>query len=312
MNRKRPTPAWRAGPPPRGGGRPTDIHSTGVFPAGPGGRPPGAGRGDDDSELLGRHGQRFRDLCALQDPKVRRERGEFAAEGEHAASALLHSTIEVRSLVVDVARAAHFPNLIKKARARRVPVFMARSQDFARLADSVHPSGILAVGALPARPALDVVAALLRERGLGVALDRLADPSNVGAVARTLEFFGGRHMLVSGSSADPFSARAIRASQGALFSLSIADRVELPPLLERVRAGGGVVIGTIPEGGVPLSKFKCPRGPKLLLFGNEARGLAPEAKDRADVSVTIEKTGETASLNVGAAAAILLYTLSRS
>jgi TrmH family RNA methyltransferase len=137
-------------------------------------------------------------------------------------------------------------------------------------------------------------------RPLTVALWRLADPGNVGALLRTADAFGAAVALSDGC-ADPLSPKALRASAGAIFRVPLVGWDEAP----------GRRIALVAHGGRPLDEVLAGVEPPLtLLLGSEREGLPDDlVTDRH--KATIELAGAAESLNVAAAGAIALYELSR-
>jgi len=136
-------------------------------------------------------------------------------------------------------------------------------------------------------------------RDVTVALWRLSDPGNVGAILRTADAFGASVALSDGC-ADPLGPRAVRASAGAIFRVPLVAWGALP---ERQLA-------LVAHGGEPLTEAAGLAPPLALLAGSEREGLPDDlVTDRR--KVTIRLPGDAESLNVAAAAAIALYELSR-
>jgi 23S rRNA (uridine2479-2'-O)-methyltransferase len=172
------------------------------------------------------------------------------------------------------------------------------------LSDRDEPSELLAVLELPPDD-------LSRIRpGLVVVFDRPSSPGNLGSVIRSADAFGAVGVVVTGHAADPYDPVAVRASQGALFAVPV------------VRAGGGAdvaawldgtrarVVGSSAHGAVPLADADL-RGDVVLVLGNETRGMSVAWRDRCGEVVAIPAGGVAGSLNVAAAAAILLYEARR-
>jgi len=130
---------------------------------------------------------------------------------------------------------------------------------------------------------------------LVVALDGVQDPGNVGTIVRLAAAFDAGVALLPGC-ADPFSPKAIRASAGAILSVPIAP-VSVSHLIETGRpllyadAGGDAA---------------APSRDAILVLGSEGRGVSSDIRDHGK-PIGIETTGRVESLNVAAAAAILLW-----
>ncbi len=140
-----------------------------------------------------------------------------------------------------------------------------------------------------------------------LALDRVADPANVGAIVRTARALAIDLLVLGRGCGDPWSRRAMRASMGAVLDQPLVDDVELVELVASARdlvwwaadadAASAALDGTVAP-------------PRLaIVLGNEGAGITPEVRARCDASVRIPIRSEVDSLNVAAAAAILAWAL---
>jgi TrmH family RNA methyltransferase len=170
---------------------------------------------------------------------------------------------------------------------------------FNALSQTITPQGVMAVARVVERPFADALKAARDARWPLVVLDGLQDPGNVGTICRTAAAAGAPALAVLPGTADPFSAKAVRASAGNVFRL-LVSRAD-PSDLEGLRAYGASATGGAPLLSAPLEKAD------VLLLGSEAHGLS-----RKDVElVTIPVADEVESLNVAAAAAVLLFEIRR-
>jgi RNA methyltransferase, TrmH family len=168
---------------------------------------------------------------------------------------------------------------------------------FRELSQTQTPQGVLAIGrATLASPTAAIAAARAAGWPLLV-LDRVQDPGNVGAIARSAAAAGAPALAVLPGTADPFGAKAIRASAGHVFNLVVAEATwdDLEGL-HCLGAGAG---------GTPLEEADLASAGALVL-GSEAHGLS-----RPLETVALPMAAGVESLGVAAAAAILLYELRR-
>ena len=171
--------------------------------------------------------------------------------------------------------------------------------------------------ALEAGPLPDVELASLAgtdATGWIVALDGVEDPRNLGAVLRIAEAAGARGALLPDRRSAPLSPVVARASAGALEHLPIASVPNLVRALEELKTDHGYwVHAAAPEADRDL--FELPdrllEGRLVLVLGAEGRGLRPGVRTAVDVFVRIPMAGSVASLNVSAAAAVVLFEWSR-
>jgi TrmH family RNA methyltransferase len=142
---------------------------------------------------------------------------------------------------------------------------------------------------------------------LALVLDGLQDPGNVGTLVRTAAWFGFRAVFHTPDTADPYGPKAVQASMGALFRVKTA---EIDDAWWASLPEGTPVLGTFLEGESVFGANLPAAG--LLVLGNEGHGIGPLAA-RINRRLTVPRFGEGAeSLNVAAAAAVLMAEFRRS
>ncbi len=199
--------------------------------------------------------------------------------------------------------------LLELARAKRVATQEVSAPEFERLAPAgTRTQGVLLeVGPLPRVPLEDLLGGPA-PRWL-VAVDGVEDPQNLGAVARVAEAAGVRGLLLPARRAAPLGATAARASAGALELLPVCIVVNLARSLGELKGQGFWVLGTDAAQGEDL--FAAPerlfQGDLVLALGAEGRGLRPGVRSATDALLRIPLVGSVESLNVAAAAAVVLF-----
>ena len=143
-------------------------------------------------------------------------------------------------------------------------------------------------------------------------LDGVQDPGNVGALVRTAAWFGVAAVVADDKTADFETPKAVRASMGGLWDVSLVRVPALGPVLDRL-ADAGVEAWGADLGGTPIGRWTPPRGAALVM-GSEAHGLSePVAewlRQRGGVVHVPGAGGERAgveSLNVVVAGGVLLH-----
>jgi TrmH RNA methyltransferase len=216
-------------------------------------------------------------------------------------------TSPVRGEIADLAR---------WATAHGVPCSEASPAELDALARSMHEEGAHHEGLLvvtkPRRwaAARDFADALVRARGVAVAIDRVRNPYNVGAVLRSAAFFGlhgalfGAQALAS-SGASGLASAAVRVAEGGVEHLALARTTDLADTLARMRERGVRVVGA--DGHAPTSATKFAYGrPVILVVGHEREGLGERVRAQCDAIVAIPGSGHVESLNVAVAAGVLM------
>jgi TrmH family RNA methyltransferase len=134
-------------------------------------------------------------------------------------------------------------------------------------------------------------------------LDRIQDPGNVGSILRSCAAAGVRHAFLSEETAFAWSPKVLRSGQGAHFSLTIHEQVDLEALVARL---------DVPLVATTLDNAQSLYGPALppqaaWVFGHEGQGVRPALQQAARVRVHIPQEAAAESLNVAAAAAVCLF-----
>jgi TrmH RNA methyltransferase len=197
------------------------------------------------------------------------------------------------------------------AAARKV-FRMVPAEELAKIAGTPLHGGILVVAQPRPLPAFEprMAAEWARDGQPLLILDGVGNPHNLGAIARTLAFYGLPRLVISGhpGQAAPSDA-AWRVSEGGLEWLELVRAAPLVPALAALKPHYRLV-ATALGAGRALAEVLTP-GPKPLavILGNEEVGVPPETLAACDELATIPGSGRVQSLNVAATAAILVDRL---
>lgn len=178
---------------------------------------------------------------------------------------------------------------------------------FAELAQTEHSQGV--IGLFRTLPVPDLTDAY-PERSRVLILENIRDPGNLGNLTRTAEALGFRDILFLGDAVSPWNAKSLRASMGTALYISYRRARELSEILPQLKA---LDLITADMQGERLSKFQPENAARgfALLLGNEAHGVSTEARELCRYLISVDMQGKAESLNVGNAASILAYELSR-
>jgi TrmH family RNA methyltransferase len=230
--------------------------------------------------ITSRENPRLKLVRKLGSRRQREKLALFACEGEDLVEAALECGWELDFALVDAAR----PAPVSAGRVEQVA-----SHLLAEVSTLGHAPRMIGVFRA-ARPEREL-------RELGLELWRVGDPGNVGTLARACDAFGA-YLALSAGCADPFGPKALRASMGSVFRVSLGE----------FRPDGAVAL--LAHGAAPLSELD----PSLsrFLLGSEREGLPEEIVAACAASATIPFTGRAESLNVAMAGTIALYDWRRS
>ncbi|GAA0731016.1 TrmH family RNA methyltransferase [Dactylosporangium roseum] len=150
---------------------------------------------------------------------------------------------------------------------------------------------------------------------LGLALDRLTNPGNIGTLVRSADAFGASGLIVTGHAADIYDPKAVRASTGSLFRLPVvrtaAPGDALDWVVARRQDGPPIrIVGTDENGDTSVADCDL-TGPVLIVVGNEASGMSARWREICDEIVSIPIGGAASSLNAASAGTLMLYEAAR-
>lgn len=212
-----------------------------------------------------------------------------------------------------VAVTGRLGELAQLARAARIPVRVEPRQALDRLAGHDKHQGVVAVIAATAYADEEGILAAAQaspEPPLLVVLDGVEDPHNLGAVLRSAEAAGAHGVFIPERRAVGLTPVVAKASAGAVEHLRIARVGNLSRLIERVQEAGIWVYGLDPQATASYTELDL-TGPVALVLGGEGKGIRQGVLEKCDGRAAIPMRGRVSSLNVSAAAAIVLFEVVR-
>jgi 23S rRNA (guanosine2251-2'-O)-methyltransferase len=178
------------------------------------------------------------------------------------------------------------------------------AEELTRLAGSSDHQGVVAE--VDPYPYADPGQLLADPAALLVALDQVQDPRNLGAVCRSAEAAGAGGAVIPQRRAAAVTAVACKASAGAVEHLAVARVRNLADWLRKARETGFWIWGA--DAGAPNAYTEVDlRGGTVIVLGGEGKGLRPRVAGACDGLISIPQRGRLESLNVSAAAAVILF-----
>jgi TrmH family RNA methyltransferase len=242
--------------------------------------------------------------------KAREKRAATLAEGVRLVEEALAARVPIVGAAVGPGLEATDRGRALKAALTRAGVVLEEVDDktLGELADTDHPQGLVAV--VEPRPWSFTDLTKHEARGTRVlVLDGVQDPGNVGTILRSALALGAAGVVALPGTAELRNPKVLRGSMGAAFTLPNfhATDAELSAWIE----GAKVALWTTAMDGTDIRKAPWPSGPLALLVGNEGAGVRAELASRARSTIAIPIAAGAESLNVAAAAAILLWESTR-
>lgn len=242
-------------------------------------------------------------LKALDRKKDRQETGLFLAEGAHFAEEALRHGWKPAYAFADLAASERPPlrDLLERLRAGGARVLTATEKVLATVSGRDNPQPVV-VAFRQRLAALRDLPVTGRRRY--IALYEVRDPGNLGTIIRTADAAGCDGVILIGTTCDPFSPEAVRATMGSLFALPLAA-TSFDDF--RAWAGGKLrVIAASMQG--DHAHHEAQFGERnCVLMGNEQSGLPANVEQSCDELVRIPMMGGAESLNLGVATGVMIY-----
>lgn len=200
-------------------------------------------------------------------------------------------------------RDAKVAAVIELCRSRRVVFQFVPAEALERKAGPRHQGVWAEVSPVAFLPLGDLLAGA--RSGLIVVLDGIEDTGNLGAIVRTAAAVQADGVVVSVRGSAPVGDTAWKTSAGALGKVRLAQSRNLARDVETLKAGGFWVVAADQRAGMAFHEFDF-RPPTAVILGNEGRGVSPLLKKGADQLLAIPHSPAVESLNVSAAAAVIL------
>lgn len=235
----------------------------------------------------------------------RREEGVFVAEGLRLCEDAIKSGVSVISAYCSESFCEKNSGFMRKASFCAKEAFVLKDHLFAAVSDTKTPQGVLfVIKRLDKSLDFDKI----KNNGKVLALETVQDPVNLGTILRTAEALGIDAVVLTRDCCDPYAPKVVRGSMGALFRLPVMITDDLPALIERFNAFGVSYAAVLDKDSVSLSECAF-EGAALTVVGNEGNGLTRETIRACTHQLYIPMPGGAESLNVSAAASIILWEM---
>ncbi len=233
-------------------------------------------------------------------------------EGARLAEEVLRSNLKIADVFYTESFAA----------TERGRAFLKQSQNldcaevspniFASLADTKTSQGIIVICEKPTTGKHSIETNLLSalKLPLVIALHRINNPANLGAILRTAEAVNVSGVITTRNSADAFSPKSLRGAMGASLRLALWTDVDFYEATEWAKRKN--LISVCADVNAETSYLEVDwKTPRLLVFGSEAHGLSTEEKEKIDESLLIPMENRVESLNLAVACGVILFEAKR-
>ena len=270
--------------------------------------------------------ERVRRVADLASAKHREKSGRFLIEGPQSVREAVRWRPDlVQDVFVETIPGIESPrvassalqSIIELSQDSTIYVHMATAEVMHHI--SSNAQGIVAVGNLAAMRT-DTSDLALAQDALVAAFWQVRDPGNAGTVIRTADAAGCAAVVFVDECVDPLNPKVIRSTAGSLFHIPVI-RLSVDETLSWARQTNMTITAadihgteSNPPVDLPdmLAESKTLQRRRMVLFGNEARGLPTALIQQVGGSVRIPMYGKAESLNLAGSAAVALMGLAMS
>lgn len=248
------------------------------------------------------HIARVKALIGSKGVRERHEQGLFVAEGIQCAREALSTSHgpQIKTLYATAQGLAKLEDCDLTA----IDVIEVSEAVMKAMSDTVTPQGIVTVCF---KPELQLDDMSLSKEPFIVYLYQIQDPGNAGTILRSADAMGVDAVVVSPESVDMFSPKVVRATAGSLWNIPVIENVPFSELSKKLPQSQKYLLSSHATSSIDHVSVA---GGVIAIFGNEARGVTSHDLGEEVSEITIPMKGRAESLNLSAAAAITIFTLS--
>lgn len=256
-------------------------------------------------ELTSPSNPKLKRVVKLRTCAAREESGEMIVEGYRECRRALdrgykpHAIFHCPDFYL---KNENEPQLVEDAAKAGAEVFTCTKTCFTKIAYKERPDGLLMVG-----PHISIKLADLKlpPHALIIVTEAIEKPGNLGTILRSADAAGAAAVIVCDRTTDIHNPNVVRASTGTMFSVPIVE-ASSEEALAYLKAHNFSILAATPHAEKLHSEVDL-TGNVAIALGAEQYGLTAKWMDGADLRVRIPMLGMADSLNVSAAATILVY-----
>jgi len=248
------------------------------------------------------HIGRVKALIGSKGAKERREQGLFVAEGVQCAREALatHEGPELKLLYATRAGLSKISELDLNS----IEIVEVSEAVMKAMSDTVTPQGLISLCYKP-EPEFSELKATGKSRF--IYLHEIQDPGNAGTILRTADAMGISAVITSPDSVDMYSPKVVRSTAGSLWNVPVYEGISFDRVAAQFPSAQKLLLSS--HARTSITELSIP-GDCIAIFGNEARGVDAATLGASVTEVTIPMAGRAESLNLSAAASIVMFTLS--
>ncbi len=242
-----------------------------------------------------------------------REPDENMIVGRNAVRELLASARDIdKVFVLRGEREGSIGALIAQILDRRIPLVEIDRRKMDTMSGGANHQGIIAYAAARDYASIEDILARAKEKGekpFILIADGVEDPHNLGAIIRSAECAGVHGVIIPKRRAVGLTSVVAKTSAGAIEHMPVARVPNLTAAIEELKKSG-VWVYAADMNGTAYEDTDFSSGVALVL-GSEGEGISRLVSEHCDMTVSIPMYGMVNSMNVSAAAAVLMTEVAR-
>ncbi len=259
---------------------------------------------DADQSITSLHNNRIKDIIKLNRRTHRDKQQQLIIEGYRELNRALDNQYPIATLFycTDFFLGQTAPKLISRCRKVGAECYACSPAVFQKIAYRDHPEGLLAVAP---QVRLNLKKFKLSQHPLLLIAESIEKPGNLGTILRSADAAGADAVIVCDERTDIYNPNVVRASIGTLFALPVIE-ASAETTLDWLHTQGIDIVAATPHADLDYTQANLESGVAIVV-GSEQTGLSKLWLQAADIKLRIPMLGQADSLNVAAAATILLF-----
>lgn len=234
--------------------------------------------------------------------------------GRNPVMELLKSGREIEKLYVQRGeREGSITKIFAEARKRSIVISEVDKKRLDELALGNAHQGVAAIASAVDFVSISDIVSAARDKGekpLIVVCDGIEDPHNLGAIIRSADGAGAHGIIISRRHCPVIGQTVFKSSAGAAAHVPIARVANIASAVDELKESGIWIFAAEADGTCYTeADFDCACA---LVLGSEGDGISRLVHEKCDFTVSIPMYGKVNSLNVSAAAAVLLFHAARN
>lgn len=235
----------------------------------------------------------------LKEKRYRAHKNQFIIEGFRFVEEALKSDFNVSEVFLSEKALDRWHSFdMNKKLQQKTKLHIVKESILKIVSNTETPQGVVAVVENNKKTAIS-------SEGFYVLVDKLQDPGNMGTIIRSAHAAGAKGIILTKGTVDVFNDKTLRSTMGSIFNIPIIEDNDLKVVNSLKEMGYKLIVSSLEDSknfyDIDLTENI------IIAVGNEGTGISTEIYSKGNVKVKIPMPGNAESLNVAAAASIMMF-----